>query len=405
MVTRRWCGREAAEKAESAKEVAADAIAAVKPKLRGVSHEWAFFVSLGLGAGADHRREDAEGDPRGRDLRGQPLGPARHQRPLPPGQLDAAQRPPLDAPARPLDDLLPHRRHLHALRPAGARRPARRRDPRRRLGRRDRRRDRRDGLDRPPEMGRGADLHVARLGRRRRLPRALERDGRRRHPAGRRRRPPLHGRRRRLRDPAPEPEPAGLRLPRGLPPARDRRRRRPLRRDRLLRPAGLPDCRPGEVERLRHMAETRLVDGGSGARARSDSSAAATSSARISSSCSACCGASSSRSSVEQLVRRGPPAARPRSRGRPSRPAPCASRPAPRPRRTCPSRRRSPPPACRSGRSAPAGREAQSSAFFSWPGIEWLYSGVAIRTASASRIASRSSRTASGAGSTSTSSS
>jgi hemolysin III len=28
-----------------------DAIAAVKPKLRGVSHEWAFFVSLFLGAG------------------------------------------------------------------------------------------------------------------------------------------------------------------------------------------------------------------------------------------------------------------------------------------------------------------------------------------------------------------
>jgi hemolysin III len=40
----------AAEKAESAKEVAAEAIAAVKPKLRGVSHEWAFFLSLGLGA-------------------------------------------------------------------------------------------------------------------------------------------------------------------------------------------------------------------------------------------------------------------------------------------------------------------------------------------------------------------
>ena len=54
----------------------------------------------------------------------------------------------------------------------------------------------------------------------------------------------------------------------------------------------------------------------------------------------------------------------------------------------------------------PAGREAQSSAFFSCPGIEWLYSGVAISTASAARIASRSSRTASGAtGAASTSSS
>jgi hemolysin III len=48
----------AAERAESAKEVASDALdaagealAAVKPRLRGVSHECAFFVSLVLGAG------------------------------------------------------------------------------------------------------------------------------------------------------------------------------------------------------------------------------------------------------------------------------------------------------------------------------------------------------------------
>ena len=40
----------AVEKAESAKEAAGEAIAAVKPRLRGVSHEWAFFVSLFLGA-------------------------------------------------------------------------------------------------------------------------------------------------------------------------------------------------------------------------------------------------------------------------------------------------------------------------------------------------------------------
>ncbi len=40
----------AAAKAESAKEVASEAIAAVKPRLRGVSHEWAFFISLVLGA-------------------------------------------------------------------------------------------------------------------------------------------------------------------------------------------------------------------------------------------------------------------------------------------------------------------------------------------------------------------
>jgi hemolysin III len=40
----------AAETASAAKEAAKDAVAAVKPRLRGVSHEWAFFTSLGLGA-------------------------------------------------------------------------------------------------------------------------------------------------------------------------------------------------------------------------------------------------------------------------------------------------------------------------------------------------------------------
>jgi hemolysin III len=58
MVAKVMVRARAAEKAESAKEVASgaldaagEAIAAVKPKLRGVSHEWAFFVSLVLGAG------------------------------------------------------------------------------------------------------------------------------------------------------------------------------------------------------------------------------------------------------------------------------------------------------------------------------------------------------------------
>ncbi len=38
-----------AESVAAAKGAAAEAIAAVKPKLRGVSHEWAFFTSIGLG--------------------------------------------------------------------------------------------------------------------------------------------------------------------------------------------------------------------------------------------------------------------------------------------------------------------------------------------------------------------
>ena len=36
--------------ASAAKEAAGEAIAAIKPRLRGRSHEWAFFTSLGLGA-------------------------------------------------------------------------------------------------------------------------------------------------------------------------------------------------------------------------------------------------------------------------------------------------------------------------------------------------------------------
>jgi hemolysin III len=38
------------ERAVAAKEATAEALAAVKPRLRGVSHEWAFFASLGFGA-------------------------------------------------------------------------------------------------------------------------------------------------------------------------------------------------------------------------------------------------------------------------------------------------------------------------------------------------------------------
>ena len=93
-------------------------------------------------------------------------------------------------------------------------------------------------------------------------------------------------------------------------------------------------------------------------------------------------------SASKALVGHRRPAARGRSRGRRSRRGPCAPRPAPRPRRT--GRCEAPTTAAglsRSGVSA-SGRESQSSAFLSWPGIEWLYSGVATSTASASAIAS-----------------
>ena len=51
MGERATAAREAtAENISAAKDAAKDAVAAIKPKLRGVSHEWAFFTSLGLGA-------------------------------------------------------------------------------------------------------------------------------------------------------------------------------------------------------------------------------------------------------------------------------------------------------------------------------------------------------------------
>jgi hemolysin III len=43
-------GEKAAAAADAAKDAASEAIATVKPRLRGVSHEWAFFISLVLGA-------------------------------------------------------------------------------------------------------------------------------------------------------------------------------------------------------------------------------------------------------------------------------------------------------------------------------------------------------------------
>jgi hypothetical protein len=54
---------------------------------------------------------------------------------------------------------------------------------------------------------------------------------------------------------------------------------------------------------------------------------------------------------------------------------------------------------------ASGGREAQSIAFFSTPGMPRLYSGVAIRSASAPRIASFSATTGSGSPAASTSAS
>jgi len=49
-----------AENLAVARGAAKDAVAAIKPRLRGVSHEWAFFTSLGLGAALIFAAEGAE---------------------------------------------------------------------------------------------------------------------------------------------------------------------------------------------------------------------------------------------------------------------------------------------------------------------------------------------------------
>ena len=67
--------REAAVDAVAdAKAAAAEQIAKVKPRLRGVSHEYAFFVSLVLGVGLILIAKGAEARLAVADLRGEPLG-------------------------------------------------------------------------------------------------------------------------------------------------------------------------------------------------------------------------------------------------------------------------------------------------------------------------------------------
>ena len=146
--------------AERMGERASDALAAVKPKLRGVSHEWAFFISLFLGAGLIIAAKTPKAT----------LAVAIYAVSLSALLGTSAlyhrvnwNRPNVRRWMRRLD----HSMIFFLI--AGTYTPfallvlngaARRRDPGRRLDRRDRRRDRRDGLDRTPEVGGGADLPV-----------------------------------------------------------------------------------------------------------------------------------------------------------------------------------------------------------------------------------------------------
>ena len=198
------------ERATAAKEATAEAIAAVKPKLRGVSHEWAFFVSLFLGAGADHRSRRRRRRPSRSAIYAVSLSALfgtsalyhrvnwtrpnvrRWMRRLDHSMiffLIAGTYTPfaLLVLNGPLADAILVVVWIGAI--AGAIVEM-------------------VWIDHPKWV---AALIYMSLGwvAVARLPRALDRDGRRRHPPRRRRRPPLHGGRRRLRDPAPQPQPRG----------------------------------------------------------------------------------------------------------------------------------------------------------------------------------------------------
>ncbi|CAA9310083.1 MAG: FIG01964566: Predicted membrane protein, hemolysin III homolog, partial [uncultured Frankineae bacterium] len=161
-------------------------------------------------------------------LRPQRRAAVRHVRGLPPRLVVRALPGGHEAP-RPLDDLHPHRRHLHALLPAAARGhgPVDRLRPR--LGRRRRRRGAAQRGPAPGPVAVRRDLPAARLGRARRPAAAARPWRRRRRRAAAARRAVLLARRPRLRPAAPGPLTSLVRLPRGLPRLHARRLRHPLR--------------------------------------------------------------------------------------------------------------------------------------------------------------------------------
>ena len=197
-----------------------------KPRLRGVSHQYAFFVSLACGVGLILAASDGRARVAASDLRGRRLGAARHERAVSPRDL-APGGAALDEAARPLDDLRADRRHLHARGAARAAGIAREHDPDRAVGRGARRRRLQARLDRRAEVAvRGgvrrcsASVTAAIFGE---LPAAIGWLGVAGLATGG---AAVRRRRGRLRERPAEPVAEGVRLPRGLPRARDRGRRR-----------------------------------------------------------------------------------------------------------------------------------------------------------------------------------
>ena len=150
------------------------ASAPVKPRLRGVSHQYAFFVSLLCGVGLILAASDGRARVAASDLRRRGLGPARHERAVPPRDLASGAQA-LDEAARSLDDLRADRRDLYARGTARAEGNACERDPDRAVGRSARRRDLQARLDRRAEVAVRGGVRRARSGVGRGLRRAAER--------------------------------------------------------------------------------------------------------------------------------------------------------------------------------------------------------------------------------------
>src|SRR5215208_6291576 len=187
---------------------------------------------------------------RARDLRfGSALGPlgghlrrkrrddVRCECALPPSVMADRAAPAPVREARPRGHLPAHRGVVHAVRTARAGGGVALVGAPRRVDRRGGRDRAQDPVGRGAEVGARDDRDRPRVDRRDRVP-ADDRDRRRRNDPDRHRRPLLHARRRRLRAPPSRSLPALVRVPRGLPPARDRSRGVPVRGDRLLRALG-----------------------------------------------------------------------------------------------------------------------------------------------------------------------
>ena len=117
------------ERVEAAKQAAAELQEKVKPRLRGVSHECAFPVSVLAGALLVIAAPGGRRASRSAIYAISRLRAARRRARSTTGSTGSGRRPALDAPPRPLDDLPADRGHLHAVRPARPRRHARDRDP------------------------------------------------------------------------------------------------------------------------------------------------------------------------------------------------------------------------------------------------------------------------------------